>query len=460
MKTEGVGNMNTLSDELQEQEYLGYWWLPVKDGQTQDQRAGIIRFKPDRRADLDLLGSFEGRPLDFNVATKQYPVIQGAAHGMKRITIFDGTTSHRDSNLFEPPELAAVRISFIEGWIGEESYTSKEDIRFSSFEAGMDGLSAWHNANAFECKSDFENHNTDLHYKRPVPIGLYKDDLVEIKLGYSWQGASQSLAQCEGSISHDPRIVIKSVSGKLPYYGERGSYHFYLSRIRTILGLMVGRGCPLYDCTGLVTKAEAKGNGEFVREISLRHLWRRDIETPHPISPLDIWIPYINVAGYITKVVQNFIAIDDASAGLAGHLVYMGASGRTKFTQGVLPELVYMFEGLHRDLCDSRSHVHLKDRFEDEFSRIGTAFPFVDLATQDLLIGYVKGCRNAYAHADPDSNQRNYLLYIYATIWMRMFLASMLLEICGMPVADIYRALRKNHEYCLIAAKLSPLLHN
>ena len=37
--------MDTLSDELQEQEYLGYWWLPVKDGQNPERRAGIIHFK-------------------------------------------------------------------------------------------------------------------------------------------------------------------------------------------------------------------------------------------------------------------------------------------------------------------------------------------------------------------------------------------------------------------------------
>lgn len=452
--------MNTLSDELQGQEYLGYWWLPVKDGQTQERRAGIIHFKPGRRADLDLLGSFEGKPFDFNVPTKEYPVIQGAAHGMKRITLFDCTTSHRELNLFEPQELADVRISFIEGWVGQEAYASKDEIRFLSFEAGMEGLSAWHNAKAFGCSSDFENHRTELHYARPASVDLYKDNLVEIKIGYSWQGSSESLAQCEGRISHDPRIVIKSVGGKLPYYGERGSYHFYLSRIRTILGLMIGRGCPLYDCTGLVTKADWKDNGEFVHEVSLRHFWRRDIEKSQPISPFDVWIPYADVAQHIMRVVQNFIAIDDALAGFAGHLVYMSGYRQSNFTQGVLPELVYMFEGLHRGLCDSRDHVYLKDRFDDEFSRIGSVFPFVDLTTKDLLIDYVKGCRNAYSHANPDSHQRNFLLYIYATIWMRMFLVAMLLEICGMPVADIYNALRKNHEYCLIAEKLPLLLHN
>lgn len=176
--------MNTLSEELQEQEYLGYWWLPVKDGQAQEKRAGIIHFKPDHRADLDLLGSFESAVHDFNVPLKKYPVIQGAAHGQKRITLLDCTTSKRNVDMLDP-ELADVRISFIEGWVGREVYASKDEIRFWNFEAGMYGLSAWHNANAFESKYDFENHTTELHYVRPKSIDLFKDDLVEIKLGYS-----------------------------------------------------------------------------------------------------------------------------------------------------------------------------------------------------------------------------------------------------------------------------------
>ena len=105
--------MDTLSDELQEQEYLGYWWLPVKDGQNPERRAGIIHFKPDRRADLDLLGSFESAVLDFNVPLKKYPVIQGAAHGQKRITLLDCATSKRNVDMFDP-ELADVFLNILE----------------------------------------------------------------------------------------------------------------------------------------------------------------------------------------------------------------------------------------------------------------------------------------------------------------------------------------------------------
>ena len=31
--------MNTLSEELQEQEYLGYWWLPVMDKPKKNEQA-------------------------------------------------------------------------------------------------------------------------------------------------------------------------------------------------------------------------------------------------------------------------------------------------------------------------------------------------------------------------------------------------------------------------------------
>ena len=459
--------MNTLADELKEQEYLGYWWLPVKVGQQQVKRAGVIHFAPNNRAELDLLGAFEeGVPFALERQLLEYPVIQGAAHGLKRITLFDCVTYNNNQDWLESTELADVRIAFIEGWVGRETYAAKDGIQFWDFRAGMHGLSAWHNAKAFASRNDWDNKHTELLYDCPESVELFKDELVEIKLIYSWQPASQQLAQCEGKISHDPRILIKALNGRLPYYGEQGSYDFYLGRIRTVLGLMIGRGCPLYDCTGLVQRCAPCKEGGEVPEIVLRHLWRRDIEAEKPISPFDVWLPYEDVVQALKTVVVGFMAMDKFPAGLAGHLVYMNASRQTTFTQSVLPELVYMFEGLHKQLyCKGLSrrqqeNIHLANRFEDEFSRIGDVFPFLDAATKDKLIKYLKDRRIAFSHANPDSYQNNIPLYIYVTIWMRMFLAAMVLEYCGLPVSSIYTAFSKNHEYRELAAKIPLLLQN
>ena len=451
--------MNTLADELKEQEYLGYWWLPVKDDQQQDNRAGVLHFKPNNRAELHLLGSFEDVPIAFNHPLLRYPVIQGAAHGRKRITLFDCATYNNNIDAFESSGLADVRITFVEGWVGQETYSAKDEIQFLNLMAGMHGLAAWHNVKAFASKDDWVNKRIELHYDCPAPLELFKDEQVEISLIYSWQGATQQLAQCEGTISHDPRILIKSLNGKLPYYGECNSYHFYLNRIRSVLGLMVGRGCPLYDCSGLVQKCELhKGDG-MVPEIALYHLWRRDIDDSRPISPLEVWIPYADVKQHLKMMVAKFMGMDEFSAGLAGHIVYLNASRRTNFTQGVLPELVYMFEGLHRELyCSTRQTLH--DRFNDEFLRVSGAFPFLDADTKDKLIKYVTARRHKYSHANPDSYHENFSLYIHTTNWMRMFLTAMVLEYCGMPDSSIYTAFSKNHEYQELAAKIPLLMHN
>ena len=458
--------MNTLADELKEQEYLGYWWLPVKDGQQQVNRAGVIHFAPNNRAELHLLGSFEDIPIALKHPLLKYPVIQGAAHGQKRITLFDCTTYNSNIDLFESAELADVRITFIEGWVGQETYSSKSEIQFLDFRAGMHGLAAWHNVKAFESRNDWANKHTELQYNCPKSVELFKDELVEIKLEYSWQPASQQLAQCEGKISHDPRILIKSLNGKLPYYGESNSYHFYLNRIRSVLGLMVGRGCPLYDCSGLVQKGSRRKDECVVPEIALQHLWRRDIEDDKPISPCDVWLPYEYVAESLKTVVAGFMSMDEFPAGLAGHLVYLNASRRTNFTQGALPELVYMFEGLHKQLyCkelgrSKQEKIFLANRFEDEFSRIGNVFPFIDATAKDSLIKYVKDRRVAFSHANPDSFQDNIPLYINVTIWMRMFLMAMVLKYCGVPANVLYAALSKNNEYGHIAKHMPLLLQN
>ena len=459
--------MNSLADELKEKEFLGYWWLPVKDGAPQDNRAGVLHFKPDKRANIHLLGAFE-RDVQFlwRHPFKKYPVIQGAAHDLKRFSLFDCVTTNQNFNSSEPAELAAVQIEFIEGWVGQETYSTKDEIRFLNLMAGMLGLSAWHNVKAFESQSDWNNKHTELQYDCPEAVELFKDELVEIKLVYSWRPASQQLAQCEGKISHDPRILIKSLNGKLPYYGESKSYHFYLNRIRSVLGLMVGRGCPLYDCSGLVQKCELHKEDGMVPEIALRHLWRRDIEDDKPMSPFDVWFPYEHVAQSLKTVVAGFMGMDEFPAGLAGHLVYMNASRRTTFTQSVLPELVYIFEGLHKQLyCEGlcqkeKEKIPLANRFTDEFSRVSNVFPFLDATMKDRLIKYVKNRRVAFSHANPDSFQDNIPLYINVTIWMRMFLTAMILEYCGMPVDVLYAALSKNHEYANVAKNIPQLLQN
>ena len=459
--------MNTLADELKEQEYLGYWWLPIKDGQQQDNRAGVLHFKPDGRANLNLLGAFE-RDVQFlwRHPLKKYPVIQGAAHGLKRFSLFDCITSNQNFNSSEPAELAAVQIDFVDGWVGQETYSAKDKIQFLNLTAGMHGLSAWHNVSAFASKNDWDNMHIELQYDCPAPLELFKDEQVEISLVYSWQGVTQQLAQCEGKISHDSRILIKSLNGKLPYYGEQGSYDFYLGRIRTVLGLMIGQGCPLYDCTGLAQKFEPRKGGGAIPEILLNHLWRRDIEASKPISPLDVWLPYEYVAKLLKPVVAGFIGMDKFPAGLAGHLVYMNASRRGTFTQSVLPELVYMFEGLYKQLyCNGLSrnqlkNIYLAKMFEDEFSRIGNVFPFIDATTKGRLIKYLTDRRVAFSHANPDSFQDNIPLYINVTIWMRMFLTAMVLEYCGLPGGSIYTAFSKNHEYQELATKIPVLVNN
>lgn len=451
--------MNTLSDELKEQEYLGYWWLPTNDVQQHDDLAGVIRFAPNSRSELELLGSF-GKTMP--QVHDKCPVVNGAAHGTKWFTLFDCYLRHCNQNFSETIELAAVRYCFADGWIGSRPYSSKDDIRFLRFTAGIDGLASWHDAKAFSWDYDPDSNITVLRYQRPDFLELYKDDWVEIKLGYCREGPSLARAQRESVISHDPRILIDSLGGELPYYGGRGSYRFYLDRLRTILGLMIGLGCPLYDCVGSTEVRRSTSDDGVAPKVELRHWWRRDIEDAQSISPWEIWLPHKDVADYIQTAIGKFMVLDDDCAGLAGHIVYMNASRRTDFTQKVLPELIYLFEGLYRGIWrpkKCRGEV-LSPWLKAEFSRIGNIFSFLDSDAQDKLIKYVKARRNNYAHANPESYSKNIMLYIHATNWLRMFLTAMLFDYCEIPVSVILSTFCKQPEFIEFAKDLKPMLND
>lgn len=210
-----------VAEEMTLQEHLGLWFLPTSDVNVRDSRAGILRFQTEHHAEVDILGAFEeGAWCSLSKEVfRRYPVIHGAAHGQKRFSLFDCVKGRSQVDFFEDSQLTNTQIHFVDGWVGPEVFKDKDAVLFFSYSFGLAGLASWHNVHAFSSEHDFKQHATCLKYKRPEDVSLYEDDQVTIVLSYSWRAAGAELAQTSGTIEHDPRIVIKSKRGKLPFYG-------------------------------------------------------------------------------------------------------------------------------------------------------------------------------------------------------------------------------------------------
>ena len=105
-----------------------------------------------------------------------------------------------------------------------------------------------------------------------------------------------------------------------------------------------------YNCTGVLRRHEMPHDGKpFVPEI-IKHTWRRDMpKLPEKgLSPFDVLVPYAKL-GNLREVTSKFFELPKLARDFVGHLVYLNGCD-SNMTQGVLSELVFMFEGIHREL--------------------------------------------------------------------------------------------------------------
>lgn len=452
-----MADRDDILKERQEQEYLGVWWIP-NDGDEQRNVSGVMRIAEGEKLDLQLLGTFS--PGERSFALKDYPVVNGASHGLKRFTIFNVSVVGRQFNGSEPSELDETKLWCLEGWVGPECYAKKEDIAFFSLSTGMFGLSAWHNVCPFSFDNNWDAHETKVVYKRPEDVLLFEDDYVTISVGYAWKGPAQSIGQTEAEVRHEAQVVIKSKSGKLPFYGDDRSYEFYLNYIRTIIGLMTGAPAPLYNCTGVLQRHEMPHDGKpFVPEIVLKHTWRRDMpKLPEKgLSPLDVLVPYAKL-GSVREVAGNFFKLPKLARDFAGHLVYLNGFCSV-MTQGALSELVFMFEGIHRELYGSDKKLIV--RFIDELNRLADVFPYLGDNELGLSLAiFIKKRRDNYSHANPDDYHNELRLFMSATMWMHQFITAMVLVECGISPKDLFKSFAANHSYANLSKELPDLIRH
>lgn len=220
----------------------------------------------------------------------------------------------------------------------------------------------------------------------------------------------------------------------------------------------MGNSCPMYEATGLYQKFSPEtAESPLQCEQIYARLWCRDLKEEIQLSPYDSWIPYAVVKDDLPIVIRRFMSLADTPVNYAGHLVYLYSTRRGSYTQSVLPELVFQFEGIHREICGHRKWP-LEKRLRDVINGLEGLFGPEDEDGLDCIVRYVKDRRNNYAHANPETYHANFRLYIFATLWMRMLDTVLVLYLCGLPVVSIKRGLEQNHEFKEMMAVLPALL--
>lgn len=459
------------SSTFEKKTLVGLWWIPEQKRQCY----GTLYFDMDGKQELHIMGYFEEK---FPGYMTEYKVIHGLCEigkQKKKVTIFHSWITRITQQLFDEPNVSKTVISFGDIWIGNCYWDSPEDVQFASFYFGLNNLESWQDErNTFSVDFDSEFKKISTEMKLPEPISIFSDEYVSISIDYWRQAPGFSTGQLESTMRYCPQLFIKANEGILQYYGDRGSYRFYLSWIFQLFELfMTGHTFPF--CL--------HGNGFVPQEKSTPQirsdmLYSRDITMKQrkEIQPCEILFPCRKIKEYLFELSDNF----QKSYNKMGTILETLCSSLCTTTHNThsLPNLLYTLEGLQQlfyhslgekdsprnqknyesftaqknaviEKCDTKDlkkfvkeeiawRVTFRDRLYAMLLDVSSIFQFLDEALCDKVANDLKKIRNAGAHSD-DREQDNLNIHLlFRKIQFVQFLQiAIILKSCGLPAETI-----------------------
>lgn len=453
----------------------GYWWIP--DGSTEPRKIpGELTFDVQSGGVLDLYDAFSD-------TFREIPVIHGLGAQGECVTIFNGMTVSLPMNGNSVGCFRRETIDFFDMWVGNHLFANKHEVCLKEYSFGIHNIENWANWLCFSVASPIEAKpkNLSLEYKPPKPILLFEDERLTIHLDVFWSGPSLSIGQLESSIQHYPRIVIRSKDGLLPYYGKGGSLSEREWMIFVLIALLMGTVTWKFGFEGVVEPIHETDAG-FTQEVSARHYFQHDWGKVDPSKRpvhFDLLFPYEALGEQFPRLAKAFSEVFYANENPIV-LVYLIQCKDSSFYPSTLPELLFAFEELEKNLfpalnapIESEEKKRIKalrkalephfpkaekewlsqklgfqglsfaQRFRIAFQEMKDIYPELgtDLATP--LIDYFRRMRNDYAHS-VKSTSDDHTLYIYATHWLAEFLTLLVLRSCGLSSETIRTVFFRN----------------
>ena len=346
-----MGKIVLAKDVHESIEVMGEWAI---DGEA-ETKFGVLSYSPTRVALLKVFGM---------VKSEGPCRILGRQEGGHCVTVFDACGSRRHLNLMSP-ETCVTEFGFSSFWVGPFGFNSTEDAKFHSVSFGINGLEGWYDRRSFDFKQDEKDYNEiEIKYNRPVDVVLFEDSHVTIKIGYAFQASGISLAQCKAEIVQTPRIVISAKNGKLPYYGSKDSFEFYAKFIHSFVGLLIGNDAFMYDfkCVAQPMKLDAESRPIQFEQV-FEYRWSRELPMTVRSDSLSVMVPFEDEKLIANSVKVFFDCFVKCGERLERLLAYT-YRWRT-ITEHTLPEMVFLFEGLSKQLYLNDCRTEKKRRVVD-----------------------------------------------------------------------------------------------
>lgn len=457
------GSIVSLEEEVNVLQAKGYWWRPGQDRKV----SGEVTFSHgEERAVVRVFG--------YPDETKNFDgFLRGCVHPMRHVAILDGQEYQSQTNTGYGLGTESAELGFIDMWVGDLGFDGEKDIAFESFSFGITNLNVWLRRGCFPLTQDGKK-STRLHRL------IFEDELVRVYLAFLPVESVMERSSHSRSTRREPCVFIKSKCGLLPYYGDSRCFEYYEDRLTAFFGLLIGKDAARYGRCGRADYplSETVKSSGVVWRLNRRPLPRKLLT---PLKKESIFVPYDAIANELPRIVENYFKLRDEISGICGRVVYF-RFGQESIPYGGVPELVFMFEGLARNLYANDFELKHEQMpgyqvHKDNVAKI-EAFLQGEPKLMQWLSGYLKfrpdklqkmfdwarlQMKESFYHLDNDGAWMAYTkylrarrdgfahsetklighdkMYLSAYFWLESFMMGMVLSKCGVPPEILRRGL-------------------
>lgn len=331
-------------------EFKGEWFLPSN---TENRIFGVLSFKPNESAELELFGSFSNSILleDSNAND----LILGLTSDSKLITLYKSFVTRRSStNFVTEQETGTPTTTYTVNYILVGAHVLKvQDLYFNKVVSDIHNLEEWVGLSGFDMKIDIEKrkkHEYNINYKLPEPIDFLIEEKVKGKLNFTAKTPSFSRYQKSAAVTQNIQLIIETNEEK-----ELTELLDYSYKFQNFLVL------ALYESTHPISITlygekfkETFGGKEYRKKIEFYAVIRNSIKKSKPKHDLEMLFYYYAIKDDFEKIIKNWYKNYSLLAP-AFNLVFEQLYNKSRFSENNFLNLAQAAETFH-----ARLHNHTK----------------------------------------------------------------------------------------------------
>ena len=341
------------ADIATKQIHKGYWCIP--EFSATENFWGELEYDPETAIiELTLFGfpllKFCRNKLTDGISI-YFDCIYGNLTSGKSVTIL-GAQYHQFSITNGDSLLSKISFRISDLMLGDVFFQKRKEIKFRSLSFRITNLELWTGVTPFLYSSLKRKKQNSIRCTNPKIIQLYEDEYVRI---YISSESQSTLNHCDVNSTFHQKIKIACKRNRrLPFFGESGSFLYYISFVKSFFYLMIGRRVLLFDLKAVVRKQSHQVPFEKNKKILLPYSLQ--IFTPYLFEKIhlvklnadELMTVKKKLTQPLSELFSNFIK--DYQLYRDTLNIWHEVRSKSLVDEYTLSALLFCIEGLHRSL--------------------------------------------------------------------------------------------------------------